>query len=57
MADVENTTEEIESWFMIQDINKKLKLNVTTEEQLKEVERIDAKIMQKLKELYVPQHN
>lgn len=57
MADVENTTEEVESWFMIQDINKKLKLNVTTEEQLKQVERIDKLIESKLKELYVPQHN
>ena len=47
----------IEDLFIFQDFNKNLRLNATTEEQIKETERIDAKIMQKLKELYVPQHN
>ena len=50
----ESKTEEIESLFIVQDINKKLKLSVTTEDQLKEVEKIEKKIENKLKELYVP---
>lgn len=53
MAEV-NGTKEVEAWFTLQDINKAVKLSVTTEEQLKEVEKIEKRIDDKLKELYVP---
>lgn len=54
MESIESTKEDIEAIFLFQDFNKFAKFNATTEEQLKQVEEIDAKIMQKLKELYVP---
>lgn len=50
----ENNIKEIEDLFLCQDINKMLKLNTTTEEQLRQVERIEKEIENKLKELYVP---
>lgn len=53
MADV-NNIKEIEDLFIFQDINKRTKLNAITEEQLKQVERIEKEIENKMKELYVP---
>lgn len=53
MADV-NNIKEIEDLFIFQDINKNAKLKATTEEQLKQIERIDKIIQDKMKELYVP---
>lgn len=54
MADVNNIIKEIEKWFIFQDINKRIKLEVTTEEQLQQVEEIEKEIENKMKELYVP---
>lgn len=53
MADV-NNIKEIDDLFIFQDINKRTKLNAITEEQLKQVERIEKEIENKMKELYVP---
>lgn len=53
MADV-NNIKEIEDLFIFQDINKRTKLNAIIEEQLKQVERIEKEIENKMKELYVP---
>lgn len=44
----------IEELFILQDLNKRTKLSVITENQLKQVEEIEEKIENKLKELYVP---
>ena len=57
MEGIKSTKEDIEALFIFQDFNKNARLNATTEDQLRQTEEIDAKIMQKLKELYVPQHN
>lgn len=46
--------QEIEDLFLYQDINKRTKLSATTEEQLRQVEKIEKEIEDKLKELYVP---
>lgn len=50
----EDNTKEIEDLFIYQDINKRTKLNATTEEQLSQVEKIEKEIESKLKKLYVP---
>lgn len=53
MADVKEMTE-IERLFVCQDINKRTKLNATTEEQLRQVEQIEEHIKNKMNELYIP---
>ena len=44
----------IEDLFILQDLNKRTKLSVITENQLRQVEKIEEEIENKLKELYVP---
>lgn len=51
---MENEKDKIENLFIYQDINKRTKLKATTEEQLRQVERIEKEIEKKLKELYIP---
>lgn len=41
--------------FELQDTNKKLRLEATSEEQLKQLDKIDADIAEQLKKIYV--HN
>ena len=53
MADF-NNIKEIDDLFIFQDINKRTKLNATTEEQLKQVEEVEKEIESKMKKLYVP---
>lgn len=45
--------DEIETLFLVQDINKMLKFNTTSEDQLKQIDRIDQLILEKMKKLYV----
>lgn len=54
MLRYDEKVKEIENLFNYQDINKRTKLNATTEEQLKQVEKIEKEIEDKMKELYVP---
>lgn len=51
----DNYTTTIELLFYIQDLNKKLRLEATTEEQIKQLDKIDESISETLKKLYV--HN
>ena len=43
----------IEELFELQDLNKRTKLNATTDEQLAEVERIEKNILERMKEIEV----
>ena len=45
---------EIEELFILEDINKRTKLHATTDDQIKQVEKIEKQNENKLKELYVP---
>ena len=45
--------ETIEILFRLQDYNKKLRLEATNEEQLKQLDKIDNNIIETLKKLYV----
>ncbi len=45
----------IQNVFEMQDVNKWLKFNATTEEQLKRVEDVEDNLQSILKKLYVPQ--
>lgn len=44
---------ELEKLFEIQDSNKRLRLLATTDEQIKQLDKIDADINDKLKKIYV----
>ncbi len=49
------STEFIQNVFEMQDVNKWLKFNSTTDAQLKRVEEVENNIQSLLKKLYVPQ--
>lgn len=43
----------LENLFILQDLNKQLKLNATTSEQLKQVEKVESNIQKEFKKLYI----
>lgn len=49
------SSEFIQNVFEMQDVNRWLKFNSTTEEQVKRAERVEDNIQSLLKKLYVPQ--
>ena len=49
------STEFIQNVFEMQDVNKWLKFNATSDAQLKRVEEVENSIQSLLKKLYVPQ--